>query len=101
MDKPRIVKDFEKLPEEIQEQIKFAYPNGFSHKLINFKNKEGKTVSALPFETNEVYYLVRMSVSEAEEIVENDDDYDDDGILTDEAREEYEDKYGDDEDYDD
>jgi len=93
--KPRVIKDFEKLSDDIQEQIKLAYPLGFSHKLISFTNKEGKKVSALPFETEEKYYLVRMTVAEAREIVLHDDDYDEDGNLRDEIREEYEDKYPD------
>jgi len=93
MDKPKIVKDYEKLDQAIQEQIKLKYPNGFKNSLIQFYNKDGKLVSALPFETEDKYYLVRMTVSEAQQIIEDDDDYDDDGILKDNVREEYEDKY--------
>jgi hypothetical protein len=96
--KPRIVKDYDALPEDILAQIKLAYPYGFVDNLISFYNKEGKRVSALPFEAEEIYYLVRMTSDEAENIIENDDDYDDEGNLTDDAREGYEDKYGDDED---
>ena len=92
--KPRVIKDYEKLDEAIQEQIKLEYPLGFSRNLIHFLNKEGKKVSALPFETEDKYYLVRMTAPEAREIIENDDDYDDDGILKDEVKGEYEDKYG-------
>ena len=92
MSKPRIVKDFEKLSEEILAQIKLEYPFGFENKLILFKNKEGKFVSALPFETEDYYYLIRMTASEAQQIIEEDDDYDDEGYLTDEARERLEDE---------
>ena len=95
MDKPRVVKDYEKLDQVIQEQIKLNYPNGFRDNLIQFYNKEGKLVSALPFETEEKYYLVRMTVTEAQQIIEDDDDYDDDGTLKDDVKEEYEDKYED------
>ncbi len=93
--KTKVIKDFEKLPEEIQEQIKLAYPNGFSHHLIKFPNKEGRTVTALPFETEDKYYMVRMTVSQAVDIISQDDDYDDDGILKEEVKEEFEDKYSD------
>jgi hypothetical protein len=95
MDKPRVVKDFEKLDVAIQEQIKLAYPLGFERKLIKFTNQEGKLVSALPFETEERYYLIRMTLQEAIDIIEEDDDYDDDGNLKDKVKEEYEDKYDD------
>ncbi|MCD6091347.1 MAG: hypothetical protein J7J72_07585 [Bacteroidales bacterium] len=95
MEKKRVIKDYEKLTEEIREQIKLAYPSGFSQNLIRFTNKDRKRVSVLPFETEDIYYLVRMTMYEAQTIIEDDDDYDEDGILRDERREEYEDKYSD------
>lgn len=93
--KKRVVKDYEKLDLEIQEQIKLSFPEGFSQNLITFKNKDGDIVSALPFETEDIYYLVRMSKSEAIAIIEDDDDYDEDGNLKDDVREDYEEKYDD------
>jgi len=94
-EKLRVIKDYEKLDPDIQEQIKLVYPNGFSQFLISFTNKEGKLVSALPFETDDKYYLVRMTLKEAKQIIDEDEDYDDEGNLKDETREEYEDKYSD------
>lgn len=93
--KPRVIKDFEKLDEEIQQQIKLSYPYGFADHLIRFTNKDGLYVSALPFETDEKYYLVRMTVERAEEIIEDDDDFDDDGNLKADVKEEYSDKFSD------
>jgi len=93
--KPRIIKDFNKLEIELQEQIKLVYPYGFSDNLITFTNKDGLLVSALPFETDDKYYLLRMTVKEANRIVEMDDDYDDDGNLKKVVKDEYEDKYAD------
>jgi hypothetical protein len=92
-DKPRVIKDFEKLDEQIQEQIKLTYPRGFSKNLISFTNRDGNKVSALPFETDDRYYLVRMTVQEARKIILQDDDYDEDGRLRKSIREDYEDKY--------
>lgn len=94
--KPRVIKDYDKLDPSIQEQIKLEYPSGYSENLIYFTNKDGKRVSALPFETEDKYYLVRMTVYEAERIIEEDDDFDASGSLKDSAREEYSSKYGDD-----
>ena len=51
----------------------------------------------MPFETEDKYYLVRMTIFEAEKIIEDDDDYDSTGSLKDSAKEEYESKYADDE----
>lgn len=82
MDKKRIVKDYENLPEEVTNQVKMTYPNGFADHLISFTNKDGKRVSALPFETQDIYYLIRMTVTEAHQIIEDDEDYDE-GTLRD------------------
>lgn len=93
--KPRVIKDFDKLDVEIQEQIKLKYPDGFYAHLITFTNKEGNKVSALPFDTEEKYYLVRMTIQQAIDIIEDDDDYDDDGYLKEEIKLDFEDKYAD------
>ena len=95
--KKRVVKDFDKLDPEIQEQIKLSFPSGFSEYLISFTNKDGDLVSALPFEAEETYYLVRMTVTEARELIEEDEDYDEDGNLKDDVKDDYEDKYSEEE----
>lgn len=83
MAKKRIVIDYEKLPEETLNRIKIEYPDGFEDNLVTFTNAQGLYVSALPFETEEVYYLIRMTEKEARRIIKDDDDYDDDGKLRD------------------
>ncbi len=94
--KPRVLKDFEKLDTAIQEQIKLSYPSGFYQHLVSYVDREGNKRMALPYETDDFYYLVRMSIQEAKDIIEDDDDYDDDGMLKDEIQENYADKHGDD-----
>jgi len=74
LNKKKIVKDYEKLPPEVIEQVKLAYPGGYAKNLISYTNIDGLRVSALPFETDEYYYLIRMTVSEAKKIDESDDD---------------------------
>jgi hypothetical protein len=93
--KPRVIKDFNKLDAEMQEQIKLAYPYGFSDNLITFTNKDGLLVSALPFETEDKMYLLRMTEKEAQRIIEMDEDYDEEGVLKSDVRDEYEDEYSD------
>lgn len=83
MAKKRVVIDYEKLPLETINSIKVKYPDGYEENLITFTNKEGKYVSALPFETEEIYYLIRMTEREARKIIKEDDDYNDDGKLRD------------------
>ena len=93
--KLRVITDFDKLSKVLQEQIKLVYPEGYSQHLITFKNKNNETVSALRFETDEKIYLVRMSISKAQQLINDDDDFDDDGNLKDKVRDKYEDDYGD------
>ncbi len=81
--KPRLVKDYDKLPLDIQSQIKLNYPQGFAGSLITYIDAKGKVVSALPYETEDYHYLVRMTLAEAYDIIENDDDFGDDGVLRD------------------
>lgn len=98
MSKPRVIKNYEKLDDEVLEQIKLIYPEGFSGNLIRFTDVDGRLTSALPFETEEKYYLIRMTKTEALQIIDDDDDYDEDGNLLDDVRDEYADKYDDDDD---
>ena len=56
-----------------------VYPDGYEDNLITFTNAEGRYISALPFETEEIYYLIRMTAGEARQIVKDDDDFDSEG----------------------
>ena len=93
MAKKRIVKDYEALPEDVVTQVKIAYPTGFEDHLVSYNNAKGDKVSALPFETEEIYYLIRMTVKEARQIIASDDDYDDDGILRDDFEDDIEESF--------
>ena len=81
MAKKRLVKDYDALPEDTIRLVKMKYPTGYADHLVSYTDKEGKKVSALPFETDEVYYLIRMTVLEAKRLIKDDVDYDDDGVL--------------------
>ncbi|MFT7442832.1 MAG: hypothetical protein ACI9Q3_001209 [Maribacter sp.] len=90
--KPRVVTAFEKLDTSVQHQIKLEYPEGFSQHLISFVNKDGVKVSALRFESDKKIYLIKMSLTMAEQLIDEDEDYDEEGNLTEDARDEYEDE---------
>ena len=79
MSKPKVIKDFEKLDNEIKQAILDKYPYGFDKYIITFKNHKNHLVSALPFETEEFFYMVKMTRSEANEIVKA---YDEDKAKT-------------------
>jgi len=91
--KPKIVKDYDQLSESFREKIKLHYPFGFEQKLISFKNAQGKFVSALPYESDDSNYLIRMTPKLANDLIDEDDDYDDDGNLKDDVLEEYQERY--------
>lgn len=75
--KPKLVKDWDKMPKEIVAAIKAEYPNGFSHKLINYTTPKGEKVLALPYDTDDIAYLVRVTVMESKNVFKDDDDDDD------------------------
>lgn len=102
--KPRVIKDFDKLDESIQDRIIQHYPDGFEKHLVKFVNAEGKNVSALPFETEDRYYLVRMTLKEARQLG-TELDFDPDAIAA-EIKDEFVEKFDsgesdDEKDYDD
>ncbi|NMM50524.1 hypothetical protein [Marinigracilibium pacificum] len=101
MEKKRIVKDYDKLPEEVINLVKLEYPYGFADNLVSFTNAKGERVSALPFDTDEIYYLIRMTKKEAVQIIEDDDDYDEFGNLSEEFIDEQSDESDDEEEEDD
>lgn len=81
MTKKRVVKDYDALPEDIVRLVKMKYPTGYADHLVSYNDKEGKKVSALPFETDDTYYLIRMTILEAKRLVKEDVDYDEEGVL--------------------
>ncbi len=58
--KKRVIKDFKNLPEEIREAIREKYPSGFVNHLITFTDKDKHIISALPYETEEISYMIKM-----------------------------------------
>ncbi|MBQ2352391.1 MAG: hypothetical protein II394_09280, partial [Bacteroidales bacterium] len=74
--KPRVIKDYDKLDKEVKDLIKATYPQGFAEKLIQYPNKDGMLVSALPFETEDKMYLVRINNEEVKIVYADTEDYD-------------------------
>ena len=61
--KKRVLKDFRNLPEEIREAIRAKYPSGYLSDLITFTDKDKQIISALPYETEDVSYMIKMPSS--------------------------------------
>ena len=61
--KKRVIKDFRNLPEDIREAIREKYPYGYVNDLITFADKDKHIISALPYETEDISYLIKMPSS--------------------------------------
>jgi hypothetical protein len=61
--KNRVIKDFRNLPKEIREKIREKYPSGYINDLITFTDKNKHIISALPYETEDTSYLIKMPSS--------------------------------------
>ena len=79
MGKKRLIKNYEQLSEDIVEQVKEAYPDGFEDNLITFENSRGEIELALPFETEDTYYLIKMPKNNTAE-EEEEEEYDNSAI---------------------
>lgn len=73
MGKKRIIKKYEHLDKDILRLIKQQYPDGFEDNLITFQMPTGELSLALPVETDEISYLIRMPNNS---LPEDDEDYD-------------------------
>ena len=85
--KPRVIKDYDKLDKEVKDLIKETYPQGFAEKLIQYPNKDGLLISALPFETEDKMYLVRINTDEIKIVFDDGDDDDVEDIKESEMEE--------------
>lgn len=79
--KKRLVTSFNNLTQELQEAVKALYPAGFSDAMMRVDKPNGDFFYAVPFETEEISYLVKIDVK-IDEIAdeEEDKDYFDDEI---------------------
>ncbi len=68
VNKKRVVKDYDNLAPELVTLLHAAYPEGFEGATISFFDRDGKRVSAIPFETDDIYYLIRMIERKAKPI---------------------------------
>ncbi len=62
MNKKRVIVDYKSLPENMLERLAVQYPEGFDDYIIKYTNSRGDRVSAVPVETEDTYYLVKVSV---------------------------------------
>lgn len=71
--KRRSVVSFANLPEELQEEVKKLYPHGYNDAMMRIEKPNGDFFYAVPFETDEVSYLVKVVVKIDDHIEEDED----------------------------
>ena len=78
--KKRLVVSFNNLAPELQEAVKAAYPLGYTDFMMRIDKPNGDFFFAVPFETEEISYLVKIDVKidDASTEEEDKDYYDDD-----------------------
>jgi hypothetical protein len=81
--KRRIIVDYKNVTNEILDLFTDRYPYGYDDSdIIRFKNAKGEMVRAVPFETADTKYLVKVSVQmdqQIEAFLEDEDDDSDSG----------------------
>lgn len=76
-----IVTSYHNLPAELQEAVKEKYPLGFTDAMMRVDKPNGDFFYAVPFDTDEVAYLVKIDVKIDDNAQEEDDkDYYDDDL---------------------
>lgn len=58
--KKRVIRDFDKLGKSFRKKVLKSFPNGFNRDSITYLSVQGKTVAAIPFETEDTFYLLRL-----------------------------------------
>ncbi|MFI3323099.1 MAG: hypothetical protein SNI45_06060 [Rikenellaceae bacterium] len=61
--KKRLVTSFQNLTPELQEQVKAQYPLGFTDAMMRIDKPNGDFFYAVPFEADEVIFLVKIAVT--------------------------------------
>lgn len=81
MTKPNIVKkhiatSFHNLSPELQEAVKAKYPLGFTDAMIRVDKPNGDFFYAVPYDTDEIAYMVKIDVKVDDNSHDDDDDKD-------------------------
>lgn len=81
MTKKHIVTSLHNLSAEMQDAVKLKYPYGFTEAMIRVDKPNGDFFYAVPFDTDEVAYLVKIDVKIDDNAAEEDEkDYYDDEL---------------------
>jgi hypothetical protein len=59
--KPRVIKDYENLSDQLKSQVMMSYPDGFSDHLISYTNRDGMNTHGILYEVEDRIYFIRMN----------------------------------------
>ena len=77
----KVIVDYKNVPDEVLQMLADKYPHGYNKAIVKFKNAKGETVSAVPIETEETSFLVKVSTQLQSMVDKMDaDDFDDLGL---------------------
>ena len=71
--KKRVVISYKNLSEELQEQLKAQYPNGYTDSMMRIDKPNGEFFYAVILETEEINYLVKIEVKIDDGNIDDDD----------------------------
>lgn len=73
--KKRIIKSYEKLSPELQGFLNDTYPYGYSNQLIRLTNSQGENYFAVPLETDDTVYMVKVHIDKVKKQKNADDEF--------------------------
>ena len=77
--KKHIVTSFHNLAPELQEAVKQKYPLGFTEAMMRVDKPNGDFFYAVPFDTDEIAYMVKIDVKIDDNEIKGADEIQDDG----------------------
>ena len=86
-DKKRVIVDYKNVTQNILAMFTDLYPYGYEDDIIKFKNAKGEMVTAVPIETDDTKYLIKVGVemdAKIEAFLDDDEDNGDD-VVSDDA----------------
>lgn len=78
--KKHIVTSFHNLTPEMQEAVKEKYPLGFTDAMIRVDKPNGDFFYAVPYDTDDVAYMIKIDVKIDDSAQDDDKDYYDDEL---------------------
>jgi hypothetical protein len=79
-EKKRVIVDHKNISNDLISLLMEKHPYGYDDAVIKFKNAKGETVSAVPIETDDAKYLIKVSVAldkRVEDFLEDEEENDD------------------------